>query len=160
VEIMTDTSGHRHNFTLPIGIMRPEVWVEQCAHACKVLPPQLADIVPKIASLFVSTVTSIASPRALFFDGKLILMGGVLAQFRPHVGSSTNQAALGALLLEKVLKGKVGLDQWEEQVLEYADLTRLRSIAFGSFYMNKYPTLTTNVARHLWMFGTQKLWRG
>lgn len=47
----------------------------------------------------------------------------------PHVGCS---AALDALLLEKVLKV-------EEQVLEYADLTRLRSIAFGSFYMNGYP---------------------
>jgi hypothetical protein len=34
--------------------------------------------------------------------------------------------------LEKVLRGK-------KQVLECADLTRLRSIEFGSFYMNGYP---------------------
>jgi hypothetical protein len=40
----------------------------------------------------------------------------------------------------------------EEQVLEYADL---RSTAFGSFYMNGYPTLTAKVARYLWMLGTQ-----
>ena len=158
-EIMTDTSGHRHNFTLPIGKMRPEIWAEQCAHARKVLPAQLADLVSKIASPFVSTVTSIASTRASFFDGKLLLVGDALAQFRPHVGSSTNQAALNALLLEKVLKGEIGLNRWEEQVLEYADLTRLRSIAFGSFYMDGYPTLAANVARYLWMFGTQKLWR-
>jgi hypothetical protein len=35
-------------------------------------------------------------------------------------------------MLEKVLKGK-------KQVLEYADPTWLRSIAFGSLYMNGYP---------------------
>jgi hydroxymethylglutaryl-CoA reductase len=45
----------------------------------------------------------------LCFDGKLLLVGDALAQFRPHVGSSTNQAALDALLLEKVLKGEMGL---------------------------------------------------
>ena len=64
----------------------------------------------------VTSVTSIASPRAVFFNGKLLLVGDALAQFRPHVGSSTNQAALDALLLEKVFKGEIGLDQWEEQV--------------------------------------------
>jgi hypothetical protein len=42
--------------------------------------------------------------------------------------------------------------------MEYADLTRLRSIAFGSFYMDGYSALIANVARYLWMFGTQKLW--
>jgi 2-polyprenyl-6-methoxyphenol hydroxylase-like FAD-dependent oxidoreductase len=97
-------------------------------------------------------------PRTLS-DGKLILVGDDLAQFRPHVGSSTNQAALDALLLEKVLEGKMGLDQWEERVLEYADLIRLRSIAFGSFYMNGHLTFTANVARYMWIFGTQELWR-
>jgi hypothetical protein len=100
-----------------------------------------------------STVTKIASPRAVFFDGALLLIGDALAQFWPAVGSSTNQAALDALL---VLKGEMGLDQWEEQVMGYADLMRLRSIAFGSFYMGGYSTL---VGRYLWMSGTQRLRR-
>ena len=87
-------------------------------------------------------------------------MGDALAQFRTHVGSTTTtQAALDALLLEKVLKGKVRLDQWGERVLQYADLTRLRSIAFGNFYMNGHLTFTPNVVKYMWMFGTQKLWR-
>jgi len=58
-------------------------------------------------------------------------VGGALAQFRPHVGYSTNQAALDALLLEKALKGKNR--SWSMRTLT------LLSIAFGSFYMNGYP---------------------
>lgn len=60
---------------------------------------------------FASTATSIASPRAVFFDGALLLVGDALAQLQPHVGSSTNQAALDALLVERVLKGEMGFDQ-------------------------------------------------
>jgi flavin-dependent dehydrogenase len=133
---MTDTTGQRHKYTLPVGTMRPAIWAAQCAHACQVLSAQLAELVCKVALPFVSTVTSIASPRAVFVDGRLLLVGDALAQFRPHVGSSTNHAALDALLLQRALRGEIGLQQWEEQVMgicrsdEAAEL-RLRKLLYG-----------------------------
>ncbi len=156
---MTDTAGHRHRFTLPVGKMRPEIWAKQVAHGRQVLPAPVADLVSKIRQPFVSSITSVRSPRASYFDGKLLLVGDALCQMRPHFGASTDQAALHALKLEQLLKGEISLNQWEEQIMEYADLTRLKSTAFGSWFMNGYPTIVADLSRYLWMFVSQKLWR-
>ena len=158
-DIMTDITGHQHRFTLPVGKMRPEVWDKQLAQARKVLPMPLADLVSRIRQPFVSSITSIGSPRASFFNGKLLLVGDALCQMQPNYGASTDQAALNALTLEKLIKEEITLSQWEERVMEYADLTRLKSTAFGSFYLNGYPTIFANMSRYLWMFVSQKLWR-
>jgi hypothetical protein len=50
--------------------------------------------------------------------------------------------------LEKVLEEKMG---WASGRAGFgvSDLTRLRSIAFGSFYTNERQTFTSNVARHV-----------
>ena len=59
-------------------------------------------------------------------------MGDALSCFRPHAGSSTNQAALSPLLLDKVMGQEMTIEEWEIEVLGYAKVTGLFSVALGN----------------------------
>ena len=156
--VMTDKSGQLHHSTLPIGAMRDEIWAEQKAYATKVLPAVFAELVHKTKQPFIQVITDISSPRASFFDGKLLLVGDALATFRPHAGASTNQAAKNALSLEKVMKAEMTLEQWETKALQYARLTGLMSIAWGT--KNQFG-LGAFLVSALWYgkeLASQKVW--
>lgn len=129
---MTDTEGHRHHIHLPMGKMRDEIWAQQRSYAAKVLPVPYLELLEKTKHPSAQSITEVVSPRASFFDGKLLLVGDALATFRPHAGASTNQAALSALLLEKVMKNEITLHEWERSVLQYAQLTNLLSTMLGN----------------------------
>ena len=163
VDILTDTDGHKHRMSLPKDKMREEIWSRQKAYATEILPAPFAELVCKTKQPFVQTITDIASPQASFFDGKLLLVGDALATFRPHVAASTNQAALDALLLEKVMKGDMTIQQWEDQVLEYAHLTSLQSIAWGYKNQAGFFTFLSSVLWYGQALATQwlrKRWYG
>ena len=79
--------------------------------------------------------------------GHLLLAGDALCTFRPHMGTSTNQAALHALLLCRTLPqdniasdligkssepGRLTIQAYESQVLRYAKIASLTSIAWGN----------------------------
>ena len=138
---MTDASGHRHRFTLPMGSVQPSVRNQLIADASAILPFPFAELVSKTTNPFVQTVADIVSHRASFFDGKLILAGDALATFRPHVVASTNQAALHAFLLEKVMRGDMTMKERERECLEYARKTALMSIALGSWNQSRFGDL-------------------
>ena len=154
---MTDVTGKRHHNTLPIGKMNPKVWNRQRAIAEETLPAPFAELINKTTQPFITTVTDIVSSQASFFNGKLLLVGDALVPFRPHVACSTNQAALDALLLEMMLRGDIDLAQWERRVMEYAHLTRLRSITWGDWYQVGYRAWMASKARHLGAVLFQKL---
>ena len=90
------------------------------AHAESVLPKVFSEIVAKISNPFVHIITDVIAPNFSFMDSKVLLVGDALAGFRPHVGSSTAQAALHALLVEKWMKGEMSMGEKEEQVMRYA----------------------------------------
>ena len=146
---MTDVTGKRHHNTLPIGKMNPKVWNKQKAIANETLPPPFAELIDETTQPFITTVTDIASPQASYFNGKLLLVRDALVPFRLHVACSTNQAALNALLIEKMLQGELSLAQWERRVMEYAHVTRLRSITWGDWYQVGYGAWIVSKARHL-----------
>ena len=135
-EIMTDTDGHFHMNTLPIGKMRPETWDRLKAHARQVLNPPFLELVNKTKNPFISTVRDCAAPRAMFYDNRLVLAGEALALYRPHTGISVNQCALNCLQLRKVLLGDMTVQQWEEDVLWTQKTTRLMAIAYGEFFLS------------------------
>lgn len=145
---MTDVDGHLHRSTVPPGKMRADVWARQCAYGNETLAPPFKELVNKITQPFITAVSDYAAPRASYFDGKLILVGDALALFRPHVGSSTNQCAMDCLLLEQVLEGRISLSEWERRVTLHANVTRLWSIAWGTYYMSQYPTYLLNEMRY------------
>lgn len=132
-ENMTDVDGHRHRNTLPAGKIRPEVWAKLKAHAAEVLEPSFLELINKTTEPFISTVRDCASPRASFFDGRLLLVGEALTLMRPHTGMSFSHAAVNCLLLQ-VFEGEISLADWEKEVLQYAERTRLQSMVMGNYF--------------------------
>ena len=147
-DLMTDNENHRHRITMPMGKMREEAWTAQKAYAQQILPAPFAELVQKTQQPFVQCITDVKTPRAHHFDGKLLFVGDALCTFRPHVGASTNQAALNALLLEKVMTGEMTLQQWEDECLDYANITSLTAMAMGD--KNQFGFLTYLVSA-LWL---------
>ena len=119
-DLMTDSEGHHHRFTLPIGKVQSRLVAQQRDYASQVLSPQFAELVRKTQTPFVQAITDVISRKADSMDGKLLLVGDAVAGFRPHTAASTNQAAYHALLLEKMMSGKIDLAEESEAVMEYA----------------------------------------
>jgi 2-polyprenyl-6-methoxyphenol hydroxylase-like FAD-dependent oxidoreductase len=136
-EIMTDSEGNFHRFTLPTGgKMQTQVWDRQKQRARDILPPQFAEIVEKTGKPFVQAITDLEPPEhgtkiGRLLNGKTALVGDALAGFRPHTAASTSQAAFDALLLEKVFKGEIGWEEYERRVLEFAWGWQRRGVMLG-----------------------------
>jgi 2-polyprenyl-6-methoxyphenol hydroxylase-like FAD-dependent oxidoreductase len=159
---MTDINGHIHRSILPIGLMRPEIWESQLQAARTLLPPPFIEVISATKKPFVALINEHLSPRASFFDGKLILVGDALSLFRPHVALSTNQSALHALTLEKVVQKVWSLKRWEGNAVRYAKATGLLSVVVGSFGQASIWRLLVSVVRYLMCIVGQKissLWR-
>lgn len=110
-ELMTDSDGKTHHFTLPIGRMKENILEQQKQFAKEVLPPQFAEIVCSTKRPFIQAITDVISPRNSFFNGKLLLVGDAVAGFRPHTAASTSQAAFDAQKLHELINGDIGLGQ-------------------------------------------------
>jgi hypothetical protein len=160
--VMTDVDGHLHRNMLPIGKIRPEVWDTQLKSARALLPPPFVEVIEKTDKPFVALVNEHLSPKASFFDGKMLLVGDGLSLFRPHVALSTNQAALHCLTLDKVLIGEMSLERWEGDALGYAKATGLLSVVVGNFGQSGIGKLFWSAVRYLICIIGQKiswLWR-
>ena len=129
--------------------MSRNVWAKQRAIASRTLPHPFAELIDKTSEPFISCIVDIGISQPSFFDGTLLFVGDALVPFRPHVACSTNQAALDALLVEKLLKGDITITNWENQVMEYAYLTRLRSITWGSWYQFGWVSFLFSEGRYL-----------
>lgn len=158
---MTDIHSHTHRTTVPKGLIRPQVWASQIAVAKRVLPPHLVELVTHIKQPFVSVISSVASAKASYYDGHLFLIGDALTQTQPNVGMGTNLAAFAAFTLAEEVIGKVGegeeegitkekVEGWEKKVMDLNEVTRMRSVAFGSWYLNGWIWIGWYYAR--WRF--------
>ena len=144
IDIFTDSSGMRHLSTIPRGNIQPKVWAKK-RESGAALNAAFAELVDKTSDPFVSAIRDLPAVGSVFYDGKLLLVGDAFALFRPHVGMSTNQAAMQALGLADVFQGKVNLEEWERSSLSYAKKTSARSIAFGEFsFTGKVPKILSN----------------
>ena len=150
VEVMTGNEGHCHRITVPIGKVRDGAWSKQKAYTQQIFPVPFAELIEKTKQPFIQAITDIGIAQPCHFGGKLLFAGDALSTFRPHVGSSTNQAALNALLLEKVMIGEVSLQQWEQQCLDYAGSTSLMSVVWGNKNQFGFWTFIKSVVSLLW----------
>lgn len=128
--------------------MQEGVWAKQRSYGNKVLPPPFAELVNNIKQPFVTAISDTIAPQASFFNGKVLLVGDALALFRPNIAQSTNQAAFDCLLLEKLLTGKISLKEWEQRVMDFAHITRLRSITWGTYYLSGFFPYIMSEARY------------
>ncbi|CAG8952811.1 hypothetical protein HYFRA_00007524 [Hymenoscyphus fraxineus] len=145
-EVMTDVDGHRHHTTLPIGMIDPEKWEQQKALAGEILPEPFAEVVQRTTRPFISAIHDRETANPSFFDGKLLFVGDSLATFRPHIASSTNQAALDASLVGQLMNGEIDISKWEESVLAFANFAVLRSQLWGAYYLSGILSVTFAVA--------------
>jgi 2-polyprenyl-6-methoxyphenol hydroxylase-like FAD-dependent oxidoreductase len=136
-DTFTDVHGNRHRWTLPTGgAMQPHIWQKQKDIATKTLPPQFSELVHKTARPFVQAITDLEPPPkgtqvGRLLGGKVVLVGDALAGFRPHTAASTGQAALHALLFERVFKGEMDWEEYEAIVLEHAEAWQKRGVMLG-----------------------------
>jgi len=120
---MTDSKGTVHPWTNPHP--PPTLISSQKSYAKSRLPPQFAELVSLTEKPFIQAITDVLSPQAVFYDGKVVLVGDALAGFRPHTAGSTSQAAFHALKLSEYFGraeegGRVDWRGFESEVLEYA----------------------------------------
>ena len=153
--VMTDTELHRHRNTLPVGKMQPKVWERQKAAGRAVpLPKPYLELMAKTEQPFITAIRDTAPCGAVFMDNRLILVGDAHALFRPHIGASTNQAALHALQLERVFRGEKSLEEWETEVTAYGKRARALSVAVGDFFQKGWlaslPWVFTFLRLLLW----------
>ncbi|MCJ1396219.1 hypothetical protein MMC18_009108 [Xylographa bjoerkii] len=147
-DILTDCDGNKHHNTIPTGKMRTDVWTKQKDYASKYMAPAFAELVNKTAKPFVATVREGSASRAAFFNGQVLLVGDALTTMRPHIASSTNQAALNALLLEKVMKGDLTMAEWERQSLHYGEITALKSVLIAAWSLSGYTATLLSLLQY------------
>ncbi|KAF2643544.1 FAD/NAD(P)-binding domain-containing protein [Massarina eburnea CBS 473.64] len=119
-ELFTDINGKEHLSVLPRGLVKPEVWEKQKALADSILPEGLAEIVKQSTSPFITKVFDVVSPKALFFSGKVFLVGDAQATIRPNIGLGSTHAAHDCNNLERFIEGKITAEEWEKAVLRYS----------------------------------------
>ncbi|CZT09296.1 uncharacterized protein RAG0_14094 [Rhynchosporium agropyri] len=130
-EIMTDTSGTLHRNTLPASSMNLTAWSKYKEIATSEMCAPFADVVQKASQPFITAVSDLACPRAVAMGGRLLIVGEALNLVRPHLALSTTASAKQALLLEKVFRGEMSIEQWERQVLYEGRISRLQTNAYG-----------------------------
>ena len=130
-EVMTDADGTRRHISVPSGKVRDKVWEAQLSRAESTLPPQFVEVIKGTNAPFIQAITDVISEEIRFLDGKVVLVGDAVAGFRPHTASSTNQAALHARALDRVLRGETSWEQWGKEVTEYAKHTQKAGVEMG-----------------------------
>lgn len=81
-ELLTDTDGRKHKFSIPMGKLRPPMVKLVKDAARRELPPQLAEVVLKTEKPFIQVLTDVIAPHNCFFDGKVFLIGDAAAGVR------------------------------------------------------------------------------
>lgn len=72
---MTDSENRLHRFTLPLGKIREDVRIRQKELTHKLLAPCVAEVVTKTHRPFFQVITELICPKAVFFDGKVMIGG-------------------------------------------------------------------------------------
>lgn len=100
------------------------------------MTPCFFGLVNKTTLPFVSTVRDRSSTRASFLDGNVLFVGEALTLMRPHTGMSFNHSAVNCMTLKQVLQGETTLQDWESEILQWAEWSSLLATAVGSYYVH------------------------
>jgi len=141
-DLLTDTSGILHHFSVPRGKLQPEIVAAKQKLAETTLPPQLVEVFQKVKNPFVQAITDNLTEKAVFLDGKVILVGDAVSGLRPHTGGGISQSAIHALMLARVFGDDptMNLDQWEKEILAWAAETQKLGQTLGQMTLfGKHP---------------------
>ena len=153
---MTDKHGQRHRYTMPIDMIRDEVWKRQQEIGNRLLSPAFAELMNAIAKPFIQVITDAYSPRAVFYNGRVLLLGDALTLLRPHAGTGIQQLATHCLELERVFRRETSIQQWEKECLNMGYVNSLEAVAWGYYYMAGFVTWSVAALRYRLALGWQK----
>lgn len=102
-EILTDVHGKQHGFSVPRGMLKPEVAEGRRKFAREVLPPPLAEMVCETEDIFVQAIHDYLA-SSLVFEGKVALVGDAGCILRPHTAAGTTKAAINAWAMAQCLQ--------------------------------------------------------
>lgn len=134
---MTDTEGKSHRNAIPRGKIQPQVWAEASTRVKQQACPFFVELIEKSSQLHFSLIRDYTSTKAVPGGGKVVLAGDAMSQYRPHAGGAMNEHAFQAMELAKVLRGEMGLDEWERVCLESAARARGLAMTIGKSLMPK-----------------------
>lgn len=163
--IMVDgLDGHRHRNFVPLGRVHKDVWTSRLRAATELpLPGPFLEVATKIKEPAVQVVTDYCSPHAAFEDGRVLLIGDALSQFRPHAALGDSQAAFHATAVVDYLEGKLSLPQWESRVLRRSYLHWCLNAWWGDFYQKPLAAALPSGLRYLYyhcLYRITSWWEG
>jgi hypothetical protein len=83
-DILVDSEGNSHTFSLGVGHISPEVKTKQRETAAAILPAHMAELWQKVESPFIHAIADNLAAKCVFLDGKVMLVGDAVAGLRPH----------------------------------------------------------------------------
>ncbi|KAK4164335.1 6-hydroxynicotinate 3-monooxygenase [Cladorrhinum sp. PSN259] len=134
-EVLTDINGHTHGNTVPVGMVRPEIWKRYLAARIGSMAAPVARLIGKTEKVFVTKVNDALCEKAVYHHGRIILVGDALTTFRPHLAVATEQGARHCLGLGKVWDGEISIDQWEREATGHARKIWLLSRVLGVWWL-------------------------
>jgi 2-polyprenyl-6-methoxyphenol hydroxylase-like FAD-dependent oxidoreductase len=108
-DLLTDESGHRHEYSIPPPLIRRAHVDRLHANAAALLPPQFAEAVATASRFMLQPIYDLL-PEKIAFD-RVALIGDAAVVARPHVGVGTLKAGQDALDLANRLCGCESIEQ-------------------------------------------------
>lgn len=107
--MLTDTTGRRHDVSIPPPLVRDAVVSEGVALAARLLPPQFVEILSRSERPFFTPIYDHISPA--FAVGRVALVGDAACVARPHVGMGVTKAACDASALAQHLAASASIPE-------------------------------------------------
>ncbi len=120
--ILTDKNGRQRDYSIPPGLLAPDVEKEMRSYADTVLAPPFQKLVRATPEPFVQAILDLGVPQMTF--GRVALIGDAAFIPRPHTAASTAKAAANAISLTEALVNHdhnilAALKSWEPLQLAY-----------------------------------------
>lgn len=147
--IFADANGRHHRNTVPRGLVSRVLWDMLRKDVMTQLAPPFAELLERTQDPFVTKVSDVLCESPSFYDGHVVLVGDAFATFRPHLGFSTDQAALHSLTLERVDRGEMKHDEWCREMMIYAQRMSLLNRVMGQFCLGSTFAFLTAAAMYL-----------
>jgi 2-polyprenyl-6-methoxyphenol hydroxylase-like FAD-dependent oxidoreductase len=136
-EVLTDSSGTEHEFSVPPGELREDVHEQLHGKAEHDLPDPFSGIVTSTPNPFVQTIYDLSVPTMVF--NRTCLLGDAAFVARPHTAAGTAKAASDGISLADALSENGvpnALSVWEAERLEAGERLVKEGIRMGEGYMN------------------------
>ncbi|KAF3768160.1 hypothetical protein M406DRAFT_70253 [Cryphonectria parasitica EP155] len=164
-EIMTDgIDGHSHRNFVPPGRVRSDIWASHVREAERLpLPGPFLEVATKIEQPSLQIVTDYCSPHAAFENGRILLIGDALSQFRPHAALGVSQAAYHVAAVREYLEGTITWQQWETRVVRRSYLHWSLNVWWGDFYQKSFAAALPACFRYWtynFLYNLRSWWSG